>query len=320
MECSHVTYFIDDGATRWIAGDSKSARFDSVVQFTVTQPTLSVTATQSLVESEDGEFGVTIPLYCVRPDGIQQYTLDPALCYAGTCSRIVSKWSLWRCCDLVFERILKLCGMVSLGSQLNLEVVRHTFITHLQGCQQSHTSLLDPYIQFKAHIERANSRRWCLYFAEIMPDAAQSEALTESPTSENSPLPPTILTPAPALLVSVSPVMSSRSVPLNRATSSQESAVLEMGLPGRSADVIVPPPHVRMGSSERLSEQLLRASSQPQTGLLTPTALLRQVCWHLLWRTARVDGGGVTVYLLASLNMISINRIQIRQLIRNYPR
>ena len=41
-------------------------------------------ATQSLVENEDGEFGVTIPLYCVRPDAIQQYTLDPALCYAGT--------------------------------------------------------------------------------------------------------------------------------------------------------------------------------------------------------------------------------------------
>lgn len=110
----------DDDANRYIAGDDKSARFDSVVQFTVTQPTLSVTATQSLVESEDGEFGVTIPLYCVRPDGIQQYTLDPALCYAGTCSSMVSYELPSPCCDLVAARIRKPCSILPLSCRFEM--------------------------------------------------------------------------------------------------------------------------------------------------------------------------------------------------------
>ena len=50
----------------------------------MTQPTLSVAVPQSFSEGGDGELGVSIPLYCVRPDAIQQYTLDPTLCYAGT--------------------------------------------------------------------------------------------------------------------------------------------------------------------------------------------------------------------------------------------
>lgn len=71
-----------------MVGGLGGARFDWVAHFSSTQPTLSLAATQSLVDSQDGELGVSIPLYCVRPDAIQQYTLDPALCYAGACSAL----------------------------------------------------------------------------------------------------------------------------------------------------------------------------------------------------------------------------------------
>ena len=66
-----------------IAGDSRSVRFDYSVQFTVTQPTRSVATTQSISVQEDGDAEAVIGLFCVRPDAIQQYTLDPALCYPG---------------------------------------------------------------------------------------------------------------------------------------------------------------------------------------------------------------------------------------------
>lgn len=93
-----------------------------MVQFTVTQPTLSVAATQSLVESEEGELGVTIPLYCVRPDGIQQYTLDPALCYAGTCSSVICELTSWLCCDLVAEGVTELCGARATSAELERDI------------------------------------------------------------------------------------------------------------------------------------------------------------------------------------------------------
>ena len=52
--------------------------FDYAAQFALAQPTLSVTTTAGAAVGEDGEPRVV--LYCVRPDAIQQCTLDPALC------------------------------------------------------------------------------------------------------------------------------------------------------------------------------------------------------------------------------------------------
>ncbi|KIY93632.1 hypothetical protein MNEG_14329 [Monoraphidium neglectum] len=63
-------------------GGAAGAAFDFVASFAVKQPVLSVAAGYDMAESEasPGQMEPHVHLYCVQPDAVQQYMLDPELC------------------------------------------------------------------------------------------------------------------------------------------------------------------------------------------------------------------------------------------------
>jgi hypothetical protein len=68
-------------------GDSggPTSSIDYVATFSVKQPVLSFAAGYEVTESEatPGQMEGHVQLYCVQPDAVQQYTLNPALCTPG---------------------------------------------------------------------------------------------------------------------------------------------------------------------------------------------------------------------------------------------
>jgi hypothetical protein len=65
--------------------DGPNAAVDYAATFSVKQAVMSFAAGYEVTESEatPGQMDGAVTLYCVQPDAVQQYTLDPALCTPG---------------------------------------------------------------------------------------------------------------------------------------------------------------------------------------------------------------------------------------------
>jgi hypothetical protein len=78
----HALHYSLTAADSSGGGAAASAEIDYVATFSVKQPIISMAVGYEVSESEanPGQMKAHVQLYCIQPDAVQQYTLDPILC------------------------------------------------------------------------------------------------------------------------------------------------------------------------------------------------------------------------------------------------
>jgi len=117
-----TTHALPFAAAPPATGAGADLRFDYVARFGVAVPILSFTALWNPAGGEQHDTPA-VELHCVQTTAVQQYSLDPRLCYAGDSGEWgLVHWEASGCC--------KLTGMECLADTIGV----HTLLTEAARC------------------------------------------------------------------------------------------------------------------------------------------------------------------------------------------